>query len=126
MDYKEYLEKYNYCYGHEAIEERMVLSLEELLEELKDIGVKCPDFINGGVPVPIKFDPKSTVESLEEQLWDEEFSGEDYEMSEEGKAFLMNCFEEYNDNYATFGNYCDTVSVKVPDEMRYELSEDEE
>lgn len=128
MTYQEYMEKYGKCFGHENYDggETMIWDLEELLGSLKTNGYACPDVVSGGVPVKMTIDPKNTVCDIEETLWDEDFSGEDYEISEEGRAFLTKCFEEYNEKYANNGNYYDTVDVLVPDEMKYKLSETEE
>ncbi|MBR0576779.1 hypothetical protein KCG48_10585 [Proteiniclasticum sp. BAD-10] len=126
MDYKEYLEKYDHGFGHEGFNdgESMLDTLEELLEYLKDEDIKCPDFVSGGVPVKITIDPETEVEYIEERLVYNDFAGDDYEMTEEGKLFLIKCFKEYNEKYANFGYYCEAVSVKVPDEMKYQLLEE--
>ena len=34
-------------------------------------------------------------------------------------------YQEYNEKYANYGNYCDTVTVTVPDYMKYDLEEEE-
>lgn len=127
MTYQEYMEKYDYCFGHSQYEdgESMVSKLEDLLAELRDYGYPCPDFVEGGIPVKIVLDARNQVERIEEVLWDDDFAGEDYELTAEGKEFLMKCFEEYNEKYANYGNYCDTVTVQVPDELKYELTDDE-
>lgn len=128
MKYDEYMEKHHSCFGHDAYGsgERMIAKLEDLLEILKDYGYPCPDFVEGCIPVKIVLDAKNQVERIEEALWDEDFAGEDYEMTAKGKEFLEKCFDEYNEKYANYGNYCDTVSVQVPEEMKYELDEDVE
>lgn len=127
MTYQEYIEKYNYCFGHESYDdgERMPEKLEDLLENLKDKGYECPDTVEGGVPVKIYIDVDSEIEGIQDTFYDHDFAGEDYEISKEGEEFLKKCFEEYNEKYANHGNYCDTVDVIVPEEMKYELSDDE-
>ena len=127
MTYKKYMEKYHYGFGHEDYEcgERMLLSLEELLVELKDGGYACPDEVDGGIPVKIAIYPEDAIDAIEQQLYDYDFSDEDYEVPEVGKEFLRKCFQEYNEKYANYGNYCDTVTVEVPDEMKYELARNE-
>lgn len=126
MTYKEYVEKYDLSYGHDNYEsgEQMFCKLEELLEHLKDEGYECPNVVNGGIPVKITIDPEIAVDSIEETLWDHDFAGEDYEMTDAGRAFLKKCFMEYNEKYANNGYYCESVDVIVPDEMKYELEEE--
>jgi hypothetical protein len=121
MTYAEYKAKYNYAYGHENYEcgERMVASLEDLLETLKDNEYPCPDEVDGGIPVKMTIDIGSAIDGIEQDLYDNDFSGEDYEMPLDGVEFLKKCFAEYNEKYANNGNYCDSVTVIVPDEMKY-------
>ena len=121
MTYKEYMEKYHYYFGHENYEYgvRMFPSLEKLLFVLKDGGYACPDKVDGGVPVKIEIDIEYAIDAIEDNLYDHDFAGEDYEMPDDGKEFLRKCFQEYNEKYANYGNYCDIVSVEVPDEMKY-------
>ena len=127
MTYKEYMEKCNCYFGHKHYEYGilMLASLEELLLELKDGGYACPDNIEVGIPVKITIDPEDAIDKIEQQL-NNDFSGEDYEMPEGGKEFLRTCFQEYNEKYAKdSSNYCDTVTVEVPDEMKYEMGGEE-
>ena len=126
MTYKDYMEKYHHCFGHDDYEggERMLPTLEELLETMKDDGYHCPDEVSGGIPVKILICPRDAVDAIEQNLYDDDFSGEYYEMPENGKEFLKRCFQEYNEKYANYGNYCDTIPVTVPDEMKYELEEE--
>ncbi len=123
MTYKEYMEKYNYYFGHEHYEYGILMlpSLEELLLELKDGGYACPDKVDGGIPVKVAIDLEDAIDEIEQQLYNNDFPGEDYEMPEGGKEFLKKCFQEYNEKYAKYSNYCDTVPVEVPDEMKYEM-----
>lgn len=125
MTYKEYVEKYDDCYGHDDYDggETMVPTLEELLDQLKEHGYYCPETVSGGIPVKITIHPESAVGGIEEALWDHDFVGEDYEMTDAGRKFLKKCFEEYNEKYANNGYYRETVEVIVPDEMKYELEE---
>ena len=87
MTYKEYMEKYHHCFGHEDYEcgERMLLSLEELLVELKDGGYACPDEVDGGVPVKMAIDQEDAIDAIEQQLYDHDFAGEDYEIHDLGR-----------------------------------------
>ena len=126
MTYKDYMEKYHLCFGHDDYEggEWMLPTLEELLETMKDYGYHCPDEVSGGIPVKILIDPRDAVDDIEQNLYDDDFSGDDYEMPENGKEYLRRCFQEYNEKYANYGNYCDTTPVTVPDEMKYDLEED--
>ena len=121
MTYKEYVEKYNLCFGHEDYLDgaRMADSLGDLLEYFQERKYSCPDVVFGGVPVRLTIDLDFAIDSIEEQLYDQDFAGEDYEMTDEGKLFLKKCFSEYNEKYANYGNYCDVVAVTVPDEMKY-------
>ena len=128
MKYDEYMEKHGAGFAHDKFMDGEVSTgeIEELLEILKDKRIKCPDTVSGMVLVKITIDPDSEVDRIEESLWDHDFAGEDYEMSEKGKEFLKRCFEEYNEKYANHGNYCDEVKVEVPEEMKYELEEQDE
>ena len=123
MKYDEYMEKHGVGFAHDKFMdgELSIGEIEELLEILKDKRIKCPDTVSGMVLVKIMIDPESEVDRIEESLWDHDFAGEDYELTEKGKEFLKKCFEEYNDNYATEGNYYEGVTVEVPEEMKYEL-----
>lgn len=123
MTYKEYMEKYNFCFGHDdyACGEQMIEKLDNLLDELKDNGYPCPDEVNGGIPVKMLIDIDGAIDGIEQDIWDHDFCGEDYEMPEDGIEFLKKCFQEYNEKYATYGMYCDSVIVAVPDEMKYDL-----
>ena len=128
MKYDEYMEKYGVGFSHNAYLDGEVATgeIKELLEILKDKHIKCPDIVSGAVLVKITINPDSEVDRIEESLWDHDFAGEDYEMTEKGKEFLKKCFEEYNEKYANHGNYCDEVKVEVPEEMKYELEEHDE
>ena len=123
MKYDEYMEKHGVGFAHDKFMDGEVSTgeIEELLEILKDKRMKCPDVVSGLILVKMTIDPDSEVDRIEESLWDHDFAGEDYEMSEKGKEFLKRCFEEYNEKYANHGNYCDEVKVEVPEEMKYEL-----
>ena len=123
MKYDEYMEKHGIGFAHDGYLDGEVATgeIKELLEILKDKHIKCPDVVSGLILVKMTIDPDSEVDRVEESLWDHDFAGEDYEMSEKGKEFLKRCFEEYNEKYANHGNYCDEVKVEVPEEMKYEL-----
>ena len=128
MKYDEYMEKHDIGFSSNAYLDGEVATgeIKELLEILKDKHIKCPDVVSGLILVKMTIDPDSEVDRVEESLWDHDFAGEDYEMSEKGKEFLKRCFEEYNEKYANHGNYCDEVKVEVPEEMKYELEEQDE
>ena len=125
MTYKDYMEQYHFCFGHDSYEggERMLPTLKELLDILKDEGYYCPDEVSGGIPVKMTIDPRSAIDAIEQDLYDLDFSGEDYEMPKDGVEFLKKCFQEYNEKYANYGNYCGMVTVVVPDEMKYDLED---
>lgn len=128
MKYDEYMQKHGIGFSCNAYFDGEVATgeIKELLEILKDKHIKCPDVVSGSILVKITIDPDSEVDRIEESLWDHDFAGEDYEISEKGKEFLKRCFEEYNEKYANHGNYCDEVKVEVPEEMKYELEEHDE
>lgn len=128
MKYDEYMQKHGIGFSCNAHLDGEVATgeIKELLEILKDKHIKCPDVVSGLILVKITIDPDSEVDRIEESLWDHDFAGEDYEISEKGKEFLKRCFEEYNEKYANHGNYCDEVKVEVPEEMKYELEEHDE
>ena len=128
MKYDEYMEKHGIGFSSNTYLDGEVATgeIKELLEILKDKHIKCPDVVSGLILVKMTIDPDSEVGRIEESLWDHDFAGEDYEMSEKGKEFLKRCFEEYNEKYANHGNYCETVTVDVPEAMKYELEEQDE
>ena len=128
MKYDEYMEKHGIGFSSNTYLDGEVATgeIKELLEILKDKHIKCPDVVSGLILVKMTIDPDSEVDRIEESLWDHDFAGEDYEMSEKGKEFLKRCFEEYNEKYANHGNYCETVTVDVPEAMKYELEEQDE
>lgn len=124
MTYKEYMEKHHYCFGHDDYsDEQMFTDLHELLECMQEEGLECPQVVKGGIPVKVMIDPDWAVDGIEDNLYENDFAGEDYEMPEDGVEFLKKCFREYNEKYANYGYYCETVPVTVPDEMKYELEE---
>lgn len=125
MKYHEYMKKYGIGFTHDghADGEIGVKSLEGLLQILKEDEMECPDKVRGLIPVWILIDPESALDSVEEALWNNKYAGEDYEMPEDGKNFLIKCFEEYNVKYANHGNAYQTLNVEVPEEMKYELEE---
>lgn len=123
MKVEEYDEKYDIGFVHDGymFGEESVPLMRDLLEYLKEKNIECPNYVQGLVPIKITVDPGVEVDAIEESLWDNDFAGEDYEMSESGKDFLRKCFEEYNEKYANYGNYCDTVNVEVPERYKYQL-----
>ena len=128
MKYDEYMEKHGVGFAHDGYGggEASMDTLQGLLETLQEKEMECPDVVSGLILVKMTIDPDSEVDRVEESLWDHDFAGEDYEMSEKGKEFLKRCFEEYNEKYANHGNYCETVTVDVPEAMKYELEEQDE
>ncbi len=128
MKYDEYMEKHGIGFAHDGYEggEASMATLQGLLETLQEKEMECPAVVIGLTPSLITIDPHDAADYLEEVMMDSEYAGEDYEMPAEGKEFLKKCFEEYNDNYATEGNYYEGVTVEVPEEMKYELEEQDE
>lgn len=125
MKYREYMEKYGIGFIHNAYQhgEVSVKGLEELLQTLKEEMIKCPDTVQGLIPVWVTIDPESAVDDIEEALRSDNYAGENYKMTEEGKKFLEKCFEEYNVKYSTHGNDHVVFTVEVPEDMKYELEE---
>ena len=128
MKYDEYMKKHGIGFAHYGYEggEASMDTLQGLLEILHEEGIECPEKVIGLTPSLITIDPEHATDDLEQILIESEYAGEDYEMPAEGKEFLKKCFQEYNDNYATHGNYYEGVTVEVPEEMKYELEVQDE
>lgn len=122
MKVEEYDEKHDIGFVHDGymFGEESVPLMRDLLEYLKEKRIECPDYVQGLVPVTITIDSECMVDDIEETLCNDEYAGEYYEMPEDGKEFLKKCFEEYNEKYANYGNYCDTVNVEVPERYKYQ------
>lgn len=123
MKYDEYKEKHGVGFAHDGYEggEASMDTLQGLLEVLKEKEIECPEKVTGLTPSLITIDPEHAIDGLEQILIESEYAGEDYEMPAEGKEFLKRCFQEYNDIYASEGNYYEGITVEVPEEMKYEL-----
>ena len=96
-------------------------SLPDLLAYAKEQGWDCPTTVYGMLPVNITI-RASLIDDIEERLREDEYAGDDYEMPEEGRRFLLWAFGLYNTKHATAGNRYATVAVVVPEHLRYKRS----